>query len=151
MKNCLFISLLLFFATRIISQPTIQWQKSLGGSYFDEATCIQQTSDGGYIVTGNTASTNGDVIGNHGVNDYWVVKLSSTGLVQWKKALGGSGNDWPKAIRQTKDGGYIVVGLSDSDDGDVLLNNGNFDCWIVKLDNLGCYRMAKVSWRQRLG
>ncbi len=144
MKNLLF--LLCFWATSLLAQPTIQWQKALGGSYFDEATCIQQTSDGGYIVTGNTASANGDVIGNHGVNDYWVVKLSSMGLVQWKKALGGSGNDWPTAIRQTKDGGYIVVGLSDSDDGDVLLNHGNFDCWIVKLDHLGV-----IEWQKSLG
>ena len=87
MKNFSFIFSLCFFATTLPAQPVIEWQKSLGGSYYDEAKCIQQTNDGGYVVTGNVASTNGDVVGNHGVNDYWVVKLSSIGSVQWKKPM----------------------------------------------------------------
>ena len=60
------------------SAPEIQWQKSLGGSGYDEAQSIQQTADGGYIVAGYSYSSDGDVTGHHGSNsyyDYWVVKL----------------------------------------------------------------------------
>ena len=55
----------------------IQWQKSLGGTLNDVANSINQSSDGGYITAGSSSSNDGDVSGNHGSNDYWVVKLSS--------------------------------------------------------------------------
>ncbi|MDR2523205.1 MAG: hypothetical protein LBC93_05845, partial [Synergistaceae bacterium] len=61
------------------------WQKCLGGSRDDKANSIQQTSDGGYIVVGYTNSTDGDVIGNHGENDAWVVKLDASGDIMWQK------------------------------------------------------------------
>src|SRR4051794_1392598 len=70
--------LLVFFTTANMAwtqAPNITWQKSLGGTDNDIANSIQQTTDGGYIVAGETQSTNGDVTGNHGSYDYWVVKL----------------------------------------------------------------------------
>ncbi|WP_435525800.1 hypothetical protein [Chryseobacterium indoltheticum] len=68
--------------------PSIQWQKSLGGSSYDTAKSIQQTSDGGYIMAGESDSTNGDVTGNHGNTDFWIVKLDASGIIQWQKSLG---------------------------------------------------------------
>ena len=61
---------------KLTNTGMIQWQKSLGGSRNDVAKSIEQTSDGGYIVAGYSASTDGDVTGNHGANDFWVVKIS---------------------------------------------------------------------------
>ena len=58
------------------AQPSIVWQKSLGGSDYDYAYSIQQTTDGGFIVAGLSWSNDGDVSGNHCDSDYWVVKLS---------------------------------------------------------------------------
>src|SRR2546423_922102 len=79
------------------SAPAIEWQQSLGGSGDDRVNCIQQTSDGRYILTGSSNSTNGDVSGNHDTSgfylDYWVVKLSTSGAIEWQKSLGGSQND----------------------------------------------------------
>lgn len=69
--NCSFCILNYSFA-----QPAIQWQKCLGGDTLDKAGSIIQTSDGAYMVAGQTWSNNGDVTGNHGLSDYWVVKLS---------------------------------------------------------------------------
>ena len=66
------------------------WQKSLGGTGDDEAYSVQASPDGGCIVAGYTESNDGDVTGNHGKRDYWVVKLDNTGNIQWQKALGGS-------------------------------------------------------------
>lgn len=137
MRYLLFFAAL-FIIPRLYAQaPDIEWQKSLGGSEYDWAKCIRQTRDGGYIVAGNIASDDGDVSGNHGYSDYWIVKLDATGTIQWQKSLGGSDNDIPHSIRQTIDGGYILVGESYSKDGDVSEHYGAHDYWIVKLDATG--------------
>ena len=78
MRRCVFVVFVLFlFAGAVFAQPTIEWQKSLGGSNWDEARSIQQTTDGGFIVAGRSNSNDGDVSGWHGWYDYWVVKLST--------------------------------------------------------------------------
>ncbi len=136
------ISLFLPFGSSS-AQPVIQWQKSLGGSEFDEAKCIQQTTDGGYIVTGDVLSSNGDVFGNHGGHDFWVIKLNETGSVSWKKALGGTNNDWPSCIQQTNDGGFIVAGYTESNNGEVFGNHGGKDAWVVKLSSNGAIQWGK--------
>ena len=129
-----------------VALPVISWQKSLGGSGYDRATSIQQTSDGGYIVAGNSSSIDEDVTGNHGNSDYWIVKLNSVGSIVWQKSLGGSGNDSATSIQQTSDGFYIVAGSSSSINGDVTGNHGGVDYWIVKLDSLG-----SILWQKSLG
>jgi hypothetical protein len=121
----------------------IEWQKTFGGSDFEEAKSIQQTSDGGYIVAGYSRSNNGDVTGNHGGYDAWVVKISSSGMIQWKKSFGGSGDDSVSSIKQTNDGGYIFAGSSDSKNGDVTENHGASDYWIVKLTSSGTIQWSK--------
>ena len=114
--------------------PTIQWQKCLGGTVTDEANSIQQTSDGRFIVAGYTFSNDGDVSGNHGNSDYWVVKLNSSGDILWQKCLGGTIDDRAYSIQQTSDGGFIVAGFTVSNDGDVSGNHGASDAWVVKLN-----------------
>ena len=109
------------------------WQRSLGGSGWDSAESIRQTSDGGYIVAGWTASTDGDVSGNHGGTDAWVVKLDGAGNPVWQRCLGGSWEDDAYSIQQTSDGGFIVAGGTESTDGDVSGNHGDSDVWVVKL------------------
>ncbi|MDR0647870.1 MAG: InlB B-repeat-containing protein [Synergistaceae bacterium] len=125
---------------------TIEWEKSLGGSGYDDAHSIQQTSDGGYIVAGISDSNDGDVTGNHGNWDYWIVKLNAGGTIVWQKSLGGSGNDLAYAIDQTGDGGYVIAGQSESTDGDVSGNHGDMDYWVVRLDASG-----NIQWQKSLG
>lgn len=144
---CLVIFFLFFFSEHSFAQaPPIQWQKPLGGSASDAAYSIFQTSDGGYVVTGYTNSNDGDVTGHHDSADCWVVKLSSTGAIQWQKSLGGSRPDYGWSIRQTFDGGYIVAGSSKSTDGDVTGNHGGTDAWVVKLNSTG-----GMQWQKCLG
>jgi hypothetical protein len=142
--------LVIFFFTTIIvasaQAPSIQWQKCLGGFNEEETRSIQQTSDGGYIVAGHTESNDGDVTGNHGGGDYWIVKLNSTGTIEWQKCLGGTNQDWARSIQQTSDGGYIVAGFTGSNDGDVTGNHGGEDYWIVKLTSTGT-----IQWQKCLG
>jgi hypothetical protein len=118
---------------KISSLGAIEWQKSLGGSNSDQARSIQQTNDGGYIVTGESDSNDGDVSGNHGSQDIWVVKLNITGTIEWQKSLGGTESESTFSIQQTNDGGFIVAGGSSSNGGDVSGNHGDVDCWLVKL------------------
>ncbi len=127
-------------------QVQIQWQKCLGGISEEYARSIKQTAEGGYIVAGYTKSTDGDVSDNHGLLDMWVVKLDNIGNIQWKKCFGGTNDDYAYSIQQTNDGGYIVAGATQSNDGDVSGNHGGMDMWVVKLDNLG-----NIIWQKCLG
>ena len=146
-KQILILIALFIFAFSNAQAPAIQWQKTLGGTGTDYARSIQPTPDGGYIVTGYTNSTNGDVTGNHGNDDYWVVKLNPSGTIQWQKTLGGTGDDGAYSIQPTTDGGYIVAGTTDSNDGDVTGNHGGFaDYWVIKLNPSGT-----IEWQKPLG
>ena len=109
------------------------WQKCLGGNGNEEAFSIQNTSDGGYILAGGTESTAGQVTGNQGSQDFWVVKLNSLGSLVWQKTLGGSGQDIARCIKENQDGSFIVVGTTYSNNGDVTGNHGGGDIWAVKL------------------
>ena len=128
------------------STGAIQWQKSLGGTSGESANCIRQTTDGGFIVACTSASNDNDVSGNHGGNDCWIVKLDNTGIIDWQKSLGGSGDDGAYSVSPTTDGGYIIGGYSNSTDGDVTFGHGDYDCWIVKLDGSG-----NLLWQKSLG
>ena len=146
MRPLVFCILCLVFVGEVVAQPSIQWQKALGGSEYESARSVLQTIDGGFIATGEAESTDGDVVGNHGGTDIWVVKLDSTGIVKWKKAYGGSDNEWANAIQQTSDNGFVVAGFTESNDGDVSGNHGDKDLWILKLDSEGV-----ILWQKTLG
>jgi hypothetical protein len=127
--------------------PYLQWQKALGGTGDDQGSSIEQTTDGGYIVVGSTLSIDGDIVGNHGDFDIWIVKFNSDGSIQWQKALGGTRSDQAASIEETSDGGYILVGTTSSNDGDVSGNSFNtIKAWVVKLSNSG-----NVQWQQTYG
>jgi hypothetical protein len=146
-----------YWVVKTDSGGNIQWQKCLGGTSSEFATAIQQTADSGYIVAGDTWSNNGDVSGNHGETDDWIVKLDVAGNIQWKHCYGGgyifgtnSGYDGAYSIKQALDGGYIVAGSSNSGNGDVTgLHVASWyysDYWIVKLNPSG-----NIQWQKCLG
>jgi hypothetical protein len=147
MKTLLALLTLALATTLLPAQPSIQWQKTYGGNSYDEAFSIKQTSDGGYIVAGSSASSTGDVVGHLGGDDFWVLKLDNNGTVEWKNVLGGTGNEIARSIQQTADGGYFVAGYTESDDHDVSGNHGGFyDGWVVKLSSTGT-----IEWQKALG
>ncbi|MCX6234615.1 MAG: hypothetical protein NT175_07805 [Bacteroidetes bacterium] len=148
MKTLIYTFVLSFcFATTNAQTPfSILWQKCFGGSSWDVASSIQQTTDGGYITTGFTESNDGDVTGKHGGSDYWVVKINQFGEIQWQKCYGGSSNEGANSIQQTTDGGYVIVGATGSNDGDVTGNHGGGDYWVVKIDQFG-----EIQWQKCFG
>ena len=104
---------------------SVKFQVSIGGNANDRANCIQQTSDNGYIVCGNTFS-----FGSGTSADAYLVKLSETGVLQWSKTYGGAGLDNAHYVQQTSDGGYIMVGTSGS-------FSFSQDMYIIKTDSIG--------------
>ena len=135
----------------------VMWKKVFGGSDEDDASSVEQTDDGGYIIAGSTQSTDGDAAiggstyhsgsGQFGNStDYWLVKLDANGNIQWQKAFGGSDDEEALNVKQTKDRGFIIVGYTNSNDGDVTNNHGGTDWWVVKLDNSG-----NIQWQRTYG
>lgn len=137
-----------YWVVKLDTSGSVQWQKTFGGSCYDEASSVQQTSDSGYIIAGFSNSSSGDITGNHGGYDYWIIKLDSSGTLQWEKSLGGSTNEYAYSVKQTKDDGYIIAGHTNSNDGDVSGNHSflSYDFWLVKLDSIGT-----VQWQKCLG
>ncbi|MDP4242266.1 MAG: hypothetical protein Q8921_05970 [Bacteroidota bacterium] len=126
------------------AQPSIQWQKCFGSISDDYFFSIIQTRDGGYAACGYSLSN--DLPRHHtGPNeDAYVVKMDASGNLEWQKCYGGTQNEEAYQIIQTRDGGYAVAIRAESSDGDVPMNNGCGDAWIIVLDDTGAIEMSKV-------
>jgi hypothetical protein len=101
------------------------WDKTFGGANNDDGYSVQQTSDGGYIITGNTYSYGA------GDADVWLVKTDASGNKTWDRTFGGAGDDQGNSVQQTLDGGYILAGLTTS------YGAGGMDVGLIKTDSAG--------------
>lgn len=147
----------------------LDWQKSIGGNGFDLLQSIKNTKDGGFILAGTSSSDSGFQKGESckGITDFWVIKLDASGGEQWQRTIGGNGQDELLCVLQTKDGGYILGGSSNSNPPSIsnlksdekstattttdLYNKseksrGNMDYWVVKLSNEGV-----IEWQKTYG
>jgi hypothetical protein len=86
----------------------LQWQNIFGGSDYDRCRSVRQTSDGGYIITGGTASIVTEI------EDVYLIKTEPNGNEKWQKTFGGSDHDFGYSVQQTSDGGYIITGYTRS-------------------------------------
>lgn len=109
------------------------WTVTLGGPELDEGFSGQQTTDGGYIITGFTDSFS---IGR----DVYLTKTDSTGKFVWDKSYGGAGTNIGNCVRQTMDGGYIIVGSTS------IYGAGLTDIWLIKTDSNG-----EMQWDKTFG
>jgi hypothetical protein len=121
-----------FYIVKLDGSGTLQWSKTIGGTNNDNARSIIQTTDGGYAVAGSTNSYGA------GLYDMYIVKLSSSGALQWNKTIGGANNDYGNSIIQSTDGGYAVAGETNS------FGAGGYDFFIVKLDGSGTLQWSKT-------
>jgi uncharacterized repeat protein (TIGR02543 family) len=133
MKRIILVTMVfLFFISSV--NLSAQWVKIYEGSDNEVAYSIQQTSDSGYIVAGETMSFG---VGGY---DVWVLKLDSIGDIEWQRTYGGSDYDGAKSIQETSDGGYIVAGYTYS------FGAGEADFWILKLSIIG-----DIEWQRSYG
>ncbi|WP_165764499.1 T9SS type A sorting domain-containing protein [Flavobacterium aurantiibacter] len=142
-----------YWIAKLDSNGNFLWDKIYGGSADDLATDVKQTPDGGFIVCGYTSSNDLDVTGNHFsevqngyLSDYWIVKLDSSGNIEWQKCYGSTGNDEAHSILIDSDGNYVVAGYSSVEDGDVSETNGTWDVWILKINQQG-----DILWEKNYG
>ncbi len=119
---------------KLDANGNIQWQKTYGGTGNEEADSIQQTTDGGYIVAGYTFSYGA------GSSDFFILKIGTSGNVQWQKTYGGGAQDAAHFIHQTSDGGYIVAGETYS------YGSGSSDFFVLRLDANGI-----IQWQKAFG
>jgi uncharacterized delta-60 repeat protein len=125
-----------YWILKLNSDGTVAWQKTYGGTGTDIAYDVRETSDGGYIVAGETASY------SSGSRGAWIVKLNSDGTVSWEKVFGGAGtvSDYARSIEETSDNGFIVAGDTSS------FGAGNDDYWLLKLKSDGT-----IAWQKAYG
>ena len=101
------------------------WSRTFGGSGADDAHSVRQTSDGGYIIAGDTGSFGA------GGSDVYLIKTDPDGIELWSKTFGGTGSDYGHSVGETSDGGYIVSGYTGS------FGAGANDVYLVKTDPNG--------------
>jgi hypothetical protein len=139
-----------YWILKLDSAGVIQWQKDIGGNAWDELHCLQQTSDGGYILGGLSQSNiSGDKTENDwGGNDIWIIKTDASGSIQWQKDIGGTNGDALTCVKQTSDGGYILGANSNSGISGNKTDScrGGYDYWIIKLDASGT-----IQWQKTIG
>ncbi len=122
------------YLVKIDTKGNQEWFKTFGGPAGDFGYSVQQTKDGGYIVVGETYSFGA------GGSDVYLIKIDANGNQEWSKTFGGKGNDFGYSVQQTKDGGYIILGSTES------FGAEQFDLYLIKIDANG-----NQEWYKTIG
>ena len=126
--------LLLFSLVIPVGASSTGWSQTYGGTENDGALSLLQTSDGGYAMVGYTRSFGA------GEDDFWLIKTDEAGSMQWNRTYGGTGSDIAVCLIETSDGGYALVGYTES------FGAGSDDFWFVKTDDAG-----NMQWNRTYG
>ena len=124
----------LCYLIKIDNEGELDWSNTFGGSQNDNGLSVISTSDAGFAITGMTRSlgdSNGDV---------WLIKVNSNGEMEWERTYGGDDTEYGRTIQQTVDGGYIIIGQTES------FGLGYNDAYLIKTDSQG-----NEIWSQTFG
>lgn len=157
-----------FWVVKLDAKGQEQWQQTIGGSGQEDLLTVIPTRDGGYLLGGSSSSAKTVISATttlktqstakedltlktestRGSMDYWIVKLDAKGTVAWQKTYGGRYSDLLRSLEQTKDGGFILGGYSNSpQSGDkTAASIGIGDYWVIKTDELGA-----IEWQNTYG
>ena len=141
---------------RTDAKGSLLWEKSYGYLGHDHAYNIIATSDGGLFFNGFLDVTASNGMGqnkkeayfsaHHGVGEFWVHKIDLQGSLMWSRYFGGTRNDRSYDAIQSKDGGYVIAGVSESQDLDIRDPRGSYDIWVIKIDANG-----DLLWERSIG
>ena len=113
-----------FWLVKTDVSGNMQWDKTYGGIGEEKANSLIQTSDGGYALAGETRSS---IVA---MPDFWLVKVDSSGNLEWNKTYGGPDMDIAYSVVEASDGGYALAGYTDS------FGAGSSDFWLVKTESI---------------
>lgn len=139
-----------FWIVKLNVKGDIEWSRTYGGEHPDRLFSLTGAKDGGIICAGLTSSHDHDVSFNYlkdslnPTDDVWVVKIDKYGNIEWEKSYGGYGGELAKSIKETKDGGFILAGSTNSSDGDLSFNRGETDAWVIKITKKGVLEWQKT-------
>src|SRR6185436_160748 len=126
------------------------WDRSFGGTDNDELLTLQQATDGGFVLGGfSWSGANGNkTTRNSGMTDFWVVRTDANGTKVWEQSLGGRDADSLRGLQQTRDGGFVLGGVSSSGTTGTKTTPlyGVADFWVVRLNVAG-----EQLWEQSFG
>lgn len=115
------------------STGNLEWEKTYGGTQFDAAQAVSASKDGGFIVVGNSKSSDMDVESNAGENDIWVIKTDRNGTIVWQKTFGGLALDFGFDVLETPSGSIVLVGETTSADFPNIAHKGKTDAIMIKI------------------
>ena len=118
---------------KIAPDGSLIWEKTIGGSSFDVGRSINKTQDNGFIISGSSRSSDGDLSTNNGQNDAWVLKIDANANIEWQKTIGGSEIDFAFDAIELDDKSIITVGESSSNNFDIPENKGFSDLLLFKI------------------
>jgi hypothetical protein len=145
MKKHLLITLVISIFFNCANGQIVNWKQNFGGSSLDEGYQIVEAGADGYYLLGVVNSSDYDGLGNHGNADILVVKTDLNGNKIWSKCVGGFREDFPYRMIQCQNGNLIVVGITNSIDGDFVGGNLNVEGVIVKMDTSGNILQTKFT------
>ena len=135
-----------FWTVKISLDGKLIWSRFYGGSFTDSPRDILENAENELLSVGTSDSYDVDITKNKGTYDFWVVKSNMDGDLIWEKSFGGGEIDEASGITATKDGAYLIVGDTRSDEQDVSLNMGAADLWIIKISDNG-----ELLWDKSIG
>ena len=135
-----------YWVLKLSNTGDLLWEKSFGGSEIDEAKAMAPSSDGNFLIAGDSRSQDFDISTNYGAADIWVVKINTDGALLWEKSFGGGNFYGVQAIRVAQNGGFLIAGNSRSSDGDLSENKGQNDAWLFKISDHG-----SLEWQASAG
>ena len=133
-----------FWMLKFDSEAQLEWNKTYGGSGDDRGSSIIETSDGGYALLGYSDSTDGDVSSNNGNRDFWLVKITASGVLTWQKSFGYEGLDEGVSVIETSDNHLMLSGVLDvtasggeGNQGRLYNRHAGGDYWSIKITPTG--------------
>jgi hypothetical protein len=135
---------------KIDKTGNLLWEKTYGDGPGDYGEKVIQTTDSGFLVCGSTFSDSGQVSGNNGSQDFWILKTDAQGNMQWAECFGGGFLEGVQDVVELNDY-YFIFGTNNSDDGDVSNNHLDGttptpDAWLICIDTAG-----QLQWERSLG